>query len=238
MHAVICQGKRRRGAFQSSHCSHRRLITKCLPKLRRSLPMQRIVVIAAFLVLMSQSLAAATLDRVRESRVFRIGYRADAKPHSYRNEQGQSAGYVVDLCREVAAAITQGAPNVQVTYVLVPADQRFEAVRDGKVDILCDPSSVTLARRGWSISRCRPSSTARAYLPVNRPVERYEDLNGKRVGAAWNATRNHLREGVRRQSQRNRRSVRDHAPASACGRGQGGRLLRRPRIIARSCTRK
>jgi polar amino acid transport system substrate-binding protein len=109
--------------------------------------MRRIVSIAALSILMLQSLHAATLDRVRDTRVFRIGYRADAKPHSYRTEQGQPAGYVVDLCREVAAAVTQGVANAQVSYVLVPADKRFEAVRDGRVDILCDPSSVTLARR-------------------------------------------------------------------------------------------
>lgn len=29
----------------------------------------------------------------------------------------------------------------------VPADQRFESVPDGKIDILCDPSTVTLPRR-------------------------------------------------------------------------------------------
>ena len=160
--------------------------------------MQRIVAIAALLVLISQSLAAATLDRVRESRVFRIGYRADAKPHSYRNEQGQPAGYVVDLCREVAAAITQGAPNVQTNYILVPADQRFESVRDGKVDILCDPSSVTLARREM-VDFSLPTFLDGASLlyRVNRPVERYEDLNGKRVGVlVGTTTETTLREGL------------------------------------------
>ena len=54
------------------------------------------------------------------------------------------AGYIVDLCIEVAAAL---GPNVRPEYVLVPADNRFEAVRDGRVDILCDPSSITMERR-------------------------------------------------------------------------------------------
>jgi ABC-type amino acid transport substrate-binding protein len=160
--------------------------------------MQRVVVFAAFLVLMSQSLAAATLDRVRETRVFRIGYRADAKPHSYRSEQGQPAGYVVDLCREVAAAVTQSMPNIQVNYILVPADQRFEQVRDGKVDILCDPSSVTLARREM-VDFSLPTflDGASVLYRVNRPVERYEDLNGKRVGVlVGTTTETTLREGL------------------------------------------
>ena len=78
-------------------------------------------------------------------RAFRIGYRADAKPYSYQDDNGQPAGYIVDLCLEVAAALgAEHRPAVSSGY---PADQRFESVRDGRVDILCDPSSVTLPRR-------------------------------------------------------------------------------------------
>ena len=111
--------------------------------------MRRFLIMAAVLTATvlapaSQTAGAATLDRIRDSGVFRIGYRADAKPYSYQDEQGQPAGYIVDLCLEIAAAL---GPNISPQYVRVPADQRFEAVRDGRVDILCDPSSVTMPRR-------------------------------------------------------------------------------------------
>src|ERR1700680_200252 len=117
----ICQGKPTPGTSAKAihHCRSGHLITDCSPKTNRSSHMRRIVTIAALSILMLQSLHAATLDRVRETRVFRIGYGADAKPPSYRPEQGQPAGYVVDLCREVAAAVTQGVANAQVNYVLV-----------------------------------------------------------------------------------------------------------------------
>lgn len=153
---------------------------------------------AAFLILAASPLSAATLDRVRETKTFRIGYRADAKPHSYRNEQGQPAGYVVDLCREVSAAVNQGVGNLQVTYVLVPADQRFEQVRDGKVDILCDPSSMTLGRRAM-VDFSLPTflDGASVLARAGRPVERYEDLAGKRVGVlVGTTTETTLREGL------------------------------------------
>jgi len=160
--------------------------------------MWRLFAIAALLILTLQPLAAATLDRVRETRMFRIGYRADAKPHSYRTEQGQPAGYVVDLCREVAAAVGEVVQSVQVNYVLVPADQRFPAVRDGRVDILCDPSSVTLARREL-VDFSLPTflDGASVLSRVNRPVERYEDLSGKRIGVlTGTTTETTLREGL------------------------------------------
>src|SRR5262249_10889392 len=132
------------------------------------------------------------------TKTFRIGYRADAKPHSYDNEKGQPAGYVVDLCREVGAAVTQTIANAQIQYVKVPADQRFEQVRDGKVDILCDPSSVTLARREM-VDFSLPTflDGASVLSRANRAVERYEDMAGKRVGVlVGTTTETTLREGL------------------------------------------
>ena len=107
------------------------------------------VVIAAALMVVSQGVAAATLDRVRESSTFTIGYRTDAPPFSYTSEIGEPAGYVVDLCREVAASAKQelGLADVKVAYVAVTAEDRFDAVKDGRVDLLCEATTVTLARR-------------------------------------------------------------------------------------------
>jgi polar amino acid transport system substrate-binding protein len=142
---------------------------------------------------------AGTLDRVKESGVFRIGYRADARPYSYRNERGQPAGYIVDLCVEVAAAVraaTGGQARNQ--YIMVPSDQRFESVRDGKVDILCDPSTVTLPRREL-VDFSLPTflDGAGAVSRTNRPIERFEDLANLRVGVlAGTTTERVLRESL------------------------------------------
>ena len=138
------------------------------------------------LALSAEAAAAATLDRVRDTGVFRIGYRADARPYSYRNEHGQAAGYIVDLCVEVAKAL---GPNVRPEYVLVPADNRFEAVRDGRVDILCDPSTITMERRAvvdFSIPTFLDGASALSR--TGKPVRVYEDLAGKRVGVLEGTT--------------------------------------------------
>src|SRR3569833_3711707 len=106
--------------------------------------MRRLFTLAAALAVLSQAATAATLDRIRETGTLRIGYRVDAKPYSYQDSNGQPAGYIVDLCNEVAAAL---GPNIRPQYVRIAADARFESVLNGRVDILCDPSSVTLSRR-------------------------------------------------------------------------------------------
>ena len=159
--------------------------------------MRRLLILAAALVLASQAALVApraalagTLDRVKETGVFRIGYRADARPYSYQDARGHPAGYVVDLCRVVAAAL---GPGVRPQYVLVHAGERFKAVHDSKVDILCDPSTITIARRevvDFSI----PTHLDGAGILSRRsaPVQRFEDLAGKRVGVLVGTTTEQL----------------------------------------------
>jgi ABC-type amino acid transport substrate-binding protein len=138
------------------------------------------------LVLASSAAGAATLDRVRDTGVFRIGYRADARPYSYRDSQGQPAGYIVDLCLEVAAAIE---PKPRLQFVVVPADKRFEAVRDGNVDILCDPSSVTMQRREM-VDFSLPTfiEGAGVISRIGKPINVFEDFAGKKVGVLAGTT--------------------------------------------------
>ena len=133
-----------------------------------------------------QAASAATLDRVRDSGVFRIGYRADAKPYSYKNDRGQPAGYIVDLCLEVAKAL---GPNVRSEFVEVPADQRFEAIRDGRADILCDPTSITMARREM-VDFSLPTflDGAGVLSRTSKPVRVFEDFAGKRIGVLERTT--------------------------------------------------
>ena len=46
--------------------------------------------------------SAGTLDKVREDKTVRLGVRADAPPFSYKDANGDPAGFMVDLCRAVA----------------------------------------------------------------------------------------------------------------------------------------
>ena len=144
----------------------------------------------AWLGLLSPAADAGTLDRVRETATFKMGYRADAKPYSYRDGNGQPAGYIVDLCVEIGGAVRAEVGNqVQFEYVLVAPDQRFESVRDGKVDILCDPSSVTIPRRE-RVDFSLPTflDGASVLSRVGRPVQRFEDLANKRIGVLTGTT--------------------------------------------------
>jgi putrescine:ornithine antiporter len=93
--------------------------------------------------------SAGTLDHIRETGQIRLGYRADARPLSFKDETGQPAGYSVALCHLVVDAVKAelGLAQVNVVWVPVTVEYRFKAVQQGEVDLLCGAETVTLARR-------------------------------------------------------------------------------------------
>jgi putrescine:ornithine antiporter len=100
---------------------------------------------------------AGTLDRVKQSGKLTLGYRTDAQPFSYRDESGNAAGYSVALCQKIAeqAKAELKLPNLTVEWVTVTMEGRFQALQEGKVDLLCEADTETLTRRqdvGFSIA--------------------------------------------------------------------------------------
>jgi ABC-type amino acid transport substrate-binding protein len=152
--------------------------------------MRMISLVVAALLLLIQSAAAGTLERAKADGVFRIGYRTDAQPYSYSTNAGLPAGYIVDLCREVAAAVKKKVdrPDLRIEYVAVSAENRFAAVRDGRVDILCDPTSMTLSRREMVDFSLMTFVDGASVLYKADGPQTFEDLVGKKVGVRGGTT--------------------------------------------------
>jgi putrescine:ornithine antiporter len=93
--------------------------------------------------------ASGTFARIKESGRINFGYRTDARPFAYRDESGTPAGYGVALCARIADAAKAelALPALAVTWVPVTSADRVRAVTEGKVDVLCDGETETLARR-------------------------------------------------------------------------------------------
>jgi ABC-type amino acid transport substrate-binding protein len=92
---------------------------------------------------------AGTLDRIQHDKVLRIAYRRDAPPFSYNDKDGMPAGLIVDLCRAVAKHLGDqlNLGVLKIAYVPVTAVDRFAAIKQGKADLLCEPTTETLSRR-------------------------------------------------------------------------------------------
>lgn len=88
--------------------------------------------------------SAGTLDEVKKRGQIQCGVSTGVLGFSDRNAQGQWAGFDVDFCKALAAAIFDDPSKV--AYTPLPAAERFEALRAGKVDLLSRNSTWTLDR--------------------------------------------------------------------------------------------
>lgn len=106
-----------------------------------------VLLVVAALLSSASAMAQGTVDRIKQRGEIRIGYRTDARPLSFE-ENGQPAGYSVDLCKRIAAGIggQLSLPAMKATYVPVTADNRFDALVKGDIDIECGATTVTLQR--------------------------------------------------------------------------------------------
>ncbi|HEV8407320.1 MAG TPA: amino acid ABC transporter substrate-binding protein [Sphingomicrobium sp.] len=104
---------------------------------------------AAAAVVLSGTAHAATIDRLRQDNTLRIAYRLDAPPFSYQDGTAKPTGFVVSLCQAVVKRLSQqlSLPSLQVSYVPVTASDRFDAIQQGKADLLCEATTVTMSRR-------------------------------------------------------------------------------------------
>jgi ABC-type amino acid transport substrate-binding protein len=125
--------------------------------------------------------SAQTLDRIRDTGTLRLGYRTDARPFSYE-ESGKPAGYSVALCQKIADAVKAKLqlPDLRVEYTPLSVDDSLPAVQQGKIDLLCGATTVTLSRRelvDFSIP-IYPSGIA-ALVRYDAPARLQELLSGK-----------------------------------------------------------
>ncbi len=111
--------------------------------------MRRTALAALALAMLAAPLAAQTLDRIKETGELRIGYRTDAAPLSYADSEGLPAGYSVAICEAVAGLLAGelGLDELVTTPVAVDVEDRFAAVAEGRIDLLCGAASITLERR-------------------------------------------------------------------------------------------
>ncbi len=90
-----------------------------------------------------------TLKKIKSTNTITLGYREASRPFSFVGDDGKPAGYSVDLCTRVAAAIGKqlGLPNLQLKWVKVTVENRIQAVAKGTVDLECGSTTASLSRQ-------------------------------------------------------------------------------------------
>jgi general L-amino acid transport system substrate-binding protein len=88
--------------------------------------------------------SSPTLEAVKARGALVCGVNEGLPGFSFVDERGAWTGFDVDFCRALAAAIF-GNPN-KVKLVPLWADARFQALADGKIDVLSRNSTWTMGR--------------------------------------------------------------------------------------------
>lgn len=106
---------------------------------------------ALALVVTSNDAAAQALDgrlkTIVDSKKIRIAHRIDSTPFSFLNERQQPTGYTIDICKSVVASIErQYKVSIEMVWVPVTSQNRFDAVANNQADMECGASTVTLGR--------------------------------------------------------------------------------------------
>ena len=87
---------------------------------------------------------AGTLDKVKQRGTIACGVSTGLPGFSDRDAKGAWSGFDVDFCRALAAAVFNDP--AKVTYTPLVADERFEALKSGAIDVLSRNSTWTLER--------------------------------------------------------------------------------------------
>ena len=106
-----------------------------------------VLLIAFFVSPLSAQELTGTLQQIKESGQVRIGYRVSEPPMSFLDKDGNPAGYSIDICKGIVTEVENKIDkDVKIEYVPVTADDRFKALGDNKIDILCGSTTKTLSR--------------------------------------------------------------------------------------------
>jgi glutamate/aspartate transport system substrate-binding protein len=169
--------------------------------------MRQAIVLASLLILSfgaSAQKPTGTLKKIADSGSITLGYNADSAPFSFEDASGSPVGYSVDLCRRIVTATKEelGLAKLDVKYVAVSLQERFDAVESGKVDIECGSSTITLSRLARVDFTLRTFVTGGALVSkAEAPIRMTADVGGKSVAVIKGTTtetafRKYLKESL------------------------------------------
>jgi glutamate/aspartate transport system substrate-binding protein len=157
--------------------------------------MSRTIVFALALLFAAGAVQAQALDgrlkKIADSKTIAIAYRADAIPFSFTDDSKQVVGFSIDLCKRVVNSIARqiNLPTLEIKWVPVATQTRFEAVTKGLADMECGASTVTLSRlKTVDFSSYIFVETTGLLVKSASGARSIADLSGKRIAVIGGTT--------------------------------------------------
>ena len=135
--------------------------------------------------------STSTLENIKKSETIRIGYRENEPPMSFLNKDKQPVGYSIELCVRIAAEVKSKLknPNISIKYVPVTASNRFDALANNSIDILCGSTTKTHSRAELVDFTQLSFVTGASLLSLKTAkIDGISDLKGKKVAVVKDTT--------------------------------------------------
>jgi polar amino acid transport system substrate-binding protein len=144
--------------------------------MRKSLAIAGMIIVswAAF----AGSLAAQTLEKIKERGVLVVGTKADYKPFGFRDPTGAIIGFEPDLAKDVADRL-----GVKLQVEPVVSANRMQFLQQGKIDLMLATMNVTDERRK-TVGIVEPSyyaSGVNVFANRKAGFKRWEQLKDQKV---------------------------------------------------------
>ena len=134
--------------------------------------------------------ADSRMKRIADSKTIKLGYRTGATPFSFLGDKKEPVGYTIDLCTLVVNSIGKslGGP-LKIEWVEVTTQNRFSMVAQGKADLECGSSTITLSRmKEVDFSSITFTESTGIIVKATSGVQKAIDLDGKKIAVAMNTT--------------------------------------------------
>jgi glutamate/aspartate transport system substrate-binding protein len=126
-----------------------------------------------------------TLKKIKDAGVVTLGTRESSKPFSYLDQNNQTVGFSVDLCRKVVEKIKSviGSPDLKIKFLTTAPAARIPLLANGTVDMECSTTAMSLSRmRQVGFSSPFFVVGSRILTKTSSGVKDWEDLKGKIIG--------------------------------------------------------
>ena len=162
-----------------------------------------VIACAAMCVLAIMSpVRADTLDKIKSSGVILLGYWRDAPPFSSMAAGGQPEGFSIDLCDRVVAEvkIALKIDKLDVKFVPVDAQTRFDKLESGDIDIECGTTTRTLSRQArFDFTLFTFLTGTEMLVRLDSDIRAPADLAGKRIAVLPGTTTEKVMKDVVKQ---------------------------------------
>ncbi|MDR3517302.1 MAG: amino acid ABC transporter substrate-binding protein [Azospirillaceae bacterium] len=148
----------------------------------KSISLCSIAFSVALTTVAGSAMAATTLEAVKARGSVQCGVNVGLPGFSAPDSTGKWSGLDVDYCRAVAAAVLGDAKKV--SYIPLSAQQRFQALQSGEVDLLSRNTTWTLSRdtsTGFNFAPTTFYDGQGFMVAKSLGVKSAKDLNGATV---------------------------------------------------------